>query len=247
MQADFSVELGRDDPALELPWESDDPGVRYFDLKNDPELVRQIPEAIQHPELGQFLARINAVGSPLATAKCDAWSSMEVAPEEEIFGDRKFVSYIDLVFVSETDLCSFEKHEAFASDLCRLLSRAPEIPAAVELVIRHCHCHGEKLVDNQEAGRKDLRSRLREEDHRMTGLEAVGCTAEKEGREVKYLPGQEIECRKPQLADTGGSAIGFCLTAYVTGFGDGVHDPIRQWTIGLGLLQHAVVQLIRNA
>ena len=34
MHADFSVELGRDDPALELPWSSDDPEVRYYDLKN---------------------------------------------------------------------------------------------------------------------------------------------------------------------------------------------------------------------
>ena len=33
MQADFSVELGRDAPALEIPWRSDDPHIRYFDLK----------------------------------------------------------------------------------------------------------------------------------------------------------------------------------------------------------------------
>jgi len=102
------VELGSDDPALELPWSSSDPHVRYYDLKNHPELVKQIPEVVAHPELGSFLSRINAAGFPLATAKCDVWSSEEVAPEEEIFGDRKFVSYIDVVFINETDRCSFE-------------------------------------------------------------------------------------------------------------------------------------------
>jgi len=142
MHADFSVELGRDDAALELPWSSTDPAVRYHDLKTHPELLQQIPEAMAYPELGAFLARINAAGFPLATAKCDAWQSRGVTPEEEIFGDRKFVSYIDLVFEGAAERCSFEKHEAFAKDLCRLLSQAPEIPAAVEVVIRRCYYHG---------------------------------------------------------------------------------------------------------
>ena len=77
MQADFTVELGSDDPALELPWTSPDPHVRYYDLKVHPELVQQIPEVVAHPELGSFLSRINAHGFPLATAKCDVWSSDE--------------------------------------------------------------------------------------------------------------------------------------------------------------------------
>jgi hypothetical protein len=199
MHADFSVELGRDDPALELPWNSGDPHVRYYDLKNRSELVDQVPEAIAHPELGSFLARINAAGFPLATAKCDAWSSSEVAPEEEIFGDRKFVSYIDLVFVSDEDRCSLEKHEVFAKELCRLLSHSPEIAATAEFVIRHCHYH-------QDA------------------------------------PLGERELREDALA----SVTGFCLTAYVSGFGDNENNPVYRWTIALNLLKHALVQLTRN-
>ncbi len=146
MHADFSVELGRDDAALEVPWSSSDPAVLYYDLKTHPELLQRIPEALAYPELGAFLARINAAGFPLVTAKCDAWASREVAPEEEIFGDRKFVSYVDLMFESEAARCSFEKHEAFAKDLCRLLSQTPEIPAAVEVVIRRCYYHGEGVL-----------------------------------------------------------------------------------------------------
>jgi hypothetical protein len=176
MQADFSLELGRDQPALELPWSSDDPQVRYYDLRNHPELVCQIPEAIAHPELGRFLARINAEGSPLATAKCDAWSSQEVAPEEEIFGDRKFVSYIDLVFVNGTDRCSLEKHELFAQELCRLLSQAPEIPATVELIIRNCYYHQEELVDEDEASQKETRSGISVADRAMNPCESSAVT-----------------------------------------------------------------------
>jgi hypothetical protein len=142
MHADFSVELGRDDAALELPWSSTDPAVRFYDVKNHPELLQQIPEAMAFPELAAFLARINAAGFPLATAKCDAWRSREVAKEEEIYGDRKVVSYVDLVFEGKAERCSFETHEAFAKDLCRLLGQAPEIPAAMEVVIRRCYYHG---------------------------------------------------------------------------------------------------------
>jgi hypothetical protein len=133
------------------------------------------------------------------------WSSEDVAPEEEIFGDRKFVSYIDLVFINETDRCSFEKHEAFAKDLCQLLVHAPEIAASVELAIRRCYYHQENLACENEIEQSDG-------------------------------PLQ-------QSGNRGTAALGFCVTAYVTGFGDSDHDPVLRWTIGLSLLQYALVQL----
>jgi hypothetical protein len=220
MQADFSIELGGGAPALEIPWNSNDPNVRYYDVKNHPELVQQIPEAVAYPELGSFLSRINAPGFPLASAKCDVWLSSEVAPEEEIFGDRKFVSYVDLVFVDEADRCSLEKHEAFAQELCRLLGHAPEIAATVELVIRHSYCHQENIARQREiVGFQD--KQLQSEDR--SALE-----------------------NNPLRKDPTDSATGFCITAYVTGFGDAEHEPGRLWTIGLNLLQHAMVQLNRN-
>ncbi|HMC30947.1 MAG TPA: hypothetical protein VKL99_08930 [Candidatus Angelobacter sp.] len=154
MLADYSVELGRDDPALELPWGSDDPALRYHDLKKHPELLREIPEAAAHPELGAFLARINAPDFPLATAKCDAWPSREILPEEEIFfsaiegTECKFASYIDLVFSGEAARLSLEKHEALAQDLCRLLKHAPEIAASMEFIIRRCYYHQEAAADS---------------------------------------------------------------------------------------------------
>jgi len=334
--------LGVDASALEIPWCSDDPHVRYFDLKIHPELVLQIPEAVAYPELSTFLSRINAPGFPLATAKCDAWSSNEVTPEEEIFGDRKFVSYIDLVFLDQEDRCSFEKHEAFAQELCRLLSHAPEIAAAVELVIRHCYYHQAEFVPEQnskpidqeslatmratetsprnrdttndnlradiaihdelertkehdEQGNAKNRDEQRDLQARHKPAEVMDCVAPYSpaaevhahaadphgvsrvtGRERAALSDrQQSSSRESERADlakhadllrmpqseesanvppepkpeTDGptdSVTGFCITAYVTGFGDDEYDPVRRWAIALHLLQNAIVQLNRN-
>ena len=142
MQADYSVELGREDSALELPWQSEDGASRYYDLKRHPDLVLQIPEAARSPQLSAFLSRVNAPEFPLQSAKCDAWYSQEISAEEEIFGETgKFVSYVDLVFTGNETRLSLEGHEALAKNLCMLLKRAPEMSASVELVIRRCFYH----------------------------------------------------------------------------------------------------------
>jgi hypothetical protein len=254
MHADFSVELGRDDAALEMPWTSPEPTVRYYDLKSHPELVRQIPEAVTHPELAAFLTRINAAGFPLATAKCDAWASREVAPEEEIFGDRKFVSYVDLVFEDASKRCSFEKHEAFAKDLCGLLGQAPEIPAAVEVVIRRCYYQGEGSLpeDASQAGAGDqdaLEVEFEAEDRARAGEAATEgerseADIEKAG-EAKRLD-ERVADERTRLSGPRESVSGFCFTAYVTGFGDSDHEPRLRWQIALALLQNALVQLARD-
>lgn len=164
MHADYSVELGREDPALELPWSSGDGATRYYDVKQHPDLVLQIPEAVSSPELCAFLTRINAAGFPLQTAKCDLWYSEEVLPEEEIFdAPGKFVSYIDLVFAANAASSSegpgaiarrfnLEDHEALAKNLCKLLKRAPEIAATVELVIRRCYFRQEGNPEKSDDG-----------------------------------------------------------------------------------------------
>ena len=216
MQADFSVELGRDDAALELPWSSDGPSVRYYDLKANPELIAQIPEAAAYPPLAAFLGRINAPEFPLATAKCDAWFSNDIFPEEEIFrADRKFVSYIDLVFVDEDVRQSFEKHEAFAKELCRLLSHAPDLTATVELVIRRCYFHDSHCEMNPAE------------------------VAANSGNAVNSF---DTSTAPHALNAPNASTNGFNLTVYISGFGNGDREPVRQWEIALVLLQHAMVQ-----
>ena len=140
MEADFAVELGAEDETLEFPWAAEEDGGCYCDLKRHPELLEQVKEARRVPELGEFLASINAQTSILETAKCDAWASAEISVEEEIFGAScKFGSYVDLLFSAEELRFSFPAHEQLAQRLTQLLKRVPEIPAAAEFLIRRCY------------------------------------------------------------------------------------------------------------
>ncbi len=142
MQADYSIELGADDEVLELPWSAHDQGLKYFDLKRHPELLQDVEEARRVPELGAFLAAINSPQSILETAKCDVWTSSDINPEEEIFAAPvKYGSYIDLFFSKEPRRFSLPHHENLAQRVTDLLARAPEIPAAVEFLIRRCYYH----------------------------------------------------------------------------------------------------------
>lgn len=141
MQADFGVELGRDDETLEMPWAAED-GPRYCDLKRHPELLREVEEAQRFQELGEFLAAVNSAANAVETAKCDAWTSTEINPEEEIFGAPcKFGSYVDILFCNECVRSSFPEYELWAKRLTELLKKAPEIPAAAEFLIRRCYYH----------------------------------------------------------------------------------------------------------
>jgi hypothetical protein len=138
MDADFAVELGPDDEALEFPWSDPEGRLRYYDLKRHPELLGNIEEARQFPELGAFLGVINSAPK-LESAKCDAWFTTDQQPEDEIFGATgKFGSYVDLVFSGDRRY-SFPSHEKFAQQLTQLLKCVPEIPAMAEIIIRRCY------------------------------------------------------------------------------------------------------------
>lgn len=144
MQVDFAVELGRDDETLEFPWQDPAGASHYFDLKRNPELLSDISEAARYPELGEFLHGVNSRSSILETAKCDAWSTTQINPEEEIFGAPwKFGSYVDLVFTDSAARLSFESHDNLVRELARLLNKLPEIPASGEFLIRRCYYHAE--------------------------------------------------------------------------------------------------------
>jgi hypothetical protein len=140
VEADYSIELGPDDATLDFPWAAPQPGPTFFDLKENAAAVAQIPEAAQWPELAEFLLAINVHSSQLLSAKCDAWFTTEITPEDEIFGmGGKFGGYVDLVFVDEGKRSSFADHEGFAKLVVDLLKRAPHIPCSVELLVRRCY------------------------------------------------------------------------------------------------------------
>ena len=140
MQVDFAIELGADDETLEFPWVAAEAGPRYYDLKRHPELLLSIAEASRFSELAEFLSAVNSPTSLFETAKCDAWSSTEMKPEEDIFGATcKFGSYVDLVLSSRDPRVLFSEHEQLLIRPTELLKRVPEIPAAAEFLVRRCY------------------------------------------------------------------------------------------------------------
>ena len=147
MDADWSIELGADDPTLAVPWESPDGVLRYHDLRQSPDLLLYIDEASQFSELGEFLVSVNSKNSRLQSAKCDAWSSSELSEAEEIYGaPLKFCSYVDLFFAEPSRRSDRLQHEEFAKRLTALLQRAPQISAAAEFIVRRAHFAGSDVV-----------------------------------------------------------------------------------------------------
>jgi hypothetical protein len=139
MDADFSVELGDEDPVLDFPWTDSSGKLAYFDLKRHPELLAQVEEAKDLPELFDFLRSVNSARSVVESAKCDVWATTELTPEEEIFGaSHKFASYVDLILSHTDRRQSFPDHERFAKRLAELLRRAPEISSSAEVCVRRC-------------------------------------------------------------------------------------------------------------
>jgi hypothetical protein len=159
MDADFSIELGRDDSVLDFPWKDPSGKFAYRDLKRRPELMACIEEAEKFTELGEFLRVLNSARSMMETAKCDAWVTTKLSAEEEIYdASHKFASYVDAIFsnmdgsniderLSSVDGSSLRQslslHEQFARKLVELLRRAPEISSAVEVCVRRCY-YGEE-------------------------------------------------------------------------------------------------------
>ncbi len=140
MDADFSIELGREDPVLDFPWKDPAGKLAYVDLKRRPELMAWMDEAKEFPELGDFLRALNSARSMVETAKCDAWATTALSAEEEVYdASTKFASYVDVVFSNIDRRLSLSAHEQFARKLVELLRRAPETPAAAEVCVRRCY------------------------------------------------------------------------------------------------------------
>jgi hypothetical protein len=140
MDADYSIELGREDPVLDFPWTDPAGNLAYVDLKRHPELIDSLDEVKRFPELGDFLRVLNSPESIVETAKCDAWATTELSPEEEIYdASHKFVSYVDVVFDDVEQRSSLAAHEQFARELVESLQRGPEDLSAAEVCIRRCY------------------------------------------------------------------------------------------------------------
>jgi len=148
MDADWSVELGADDPALEIPWSSPDGSQRYIDLSQDLEALAEIPEAMQYPQLSGFLVLINGRSSPWLSAKCHVWLDDELGEAEQIYDAKlKMCSYIDLIRRDESERFSFEQHEQWVKLATWRLHRQPKQSMACELTVRRCWYHAGSRAD----------------------------------------------------------------------------------------------------
>lgn len=149
VDADWSVELGADDPVLEFPWSSPDESPGYVDLLSHPHELAKIPEATLYPELAEFLLALNAPSSPWLTAKCDVWFDEELSQAEDIYDARlKTCSYVDLIFRAETSRFSFERHEQGVKSLARQSSDQDDQPIACESIVRRCWYHTNSSADD---------------------------------------------------------------------------------------------------
>jgi hypothetical protein len=144
MDADWSVQLAADDDALEFPWSSPDGPQRYIDLLRHPEQLREIPEAVQFPELGDFLLALNSPPSPWLSAKCDVWIDHDLDEAEAIYNAKlKLGSYVDLIFRADDARFSFDRHEHWVKLAARELSSDDDLPLACEFIVRRCWYHPE--------------------------------------------------------------------------------------------------------
>jgi len=158
MVADWSVECSADDPVLVVPWSVEgsisDAASRsagatkdFVDLRENPYDLDQIPEAEQYPPMMQALRALNALRSPVFTAKCDAWPLVEeelsdLRLELDIRADALegatagFSSYVDLVWRDRTIFASFHQCEQILHRLARLAAAIDQPGAMLYCVLR---------------------------------------------------------------------------------------------------------------
>jgi hypothetical protein len=149
MEADWSVELMADDPVIVVPWASksdDTQKCEFVDLRLGEDVVDELEEARQVPELRAALLLLNSTASPLWTAKCDTWKSdsptdpyeMDAAPADTSFS---FGSYIDLLARDNALQVSFDRQEQWVRALTETLRAVPARAARVEFVLRPAQIH----------------------------------------------------------------------------------------------------------
>ncbi len=139
MDAEFSVELGPDDPTLAVPWQCPDGTIAYVDLRLAPEAIDGLAEVRAFPELADFLRALNAPHSPYQTAKCDAWFDSLMDVEDEPYDSvMKCASYVD-VFLANDVLAPFLEQEKRGREIVKQVHAAEDLPARMELVVRRAY------------------------------------------------------------------------------------------------------------
>jgi hypothetical protein len=146
MRVEIVQELDAGDDTLEVPWASPvQPGLRYLDLKAHPEETERLEECRKYPPLADFLRRVNSVTSPFRSAKCDVWTTTDLAEDERVDFKLpvKVGSYVDLLF-DRPDLNSkLEPHVQLGAKLSEVLGPL-RVQAQMEIYVRRCLFHPEE-------------------------------------------------------------------------------------------------------
>lgn len=144
MRIELSQELDFDDPRLEVPWTNPaNPEHGYVNLKEFPEEVGRLEECLKYPGLGRLLREINAPGSALQSAKCDAWTTHELSADERLDFNlpNKMGSYVDVVFDPPEINLELSHHLGLGERVAQIL-RSLRVQAQGEIVIRRCRLEG---------------------------------------------------------------------------------------------------------
>ncbi len=143
MRVEIFQELDTDDASLEIPWSSPtDPAVRYIDLKAFPEAIELLPECNRYPVLIPLLRLANAPESIFRTAKCDVWSTDDLAEDERVDFQLpwKVGSYVDLVFDCQELASKLEACLGLGEQIAGFF-RPLRGQAQLEVALRRCLFH----------------------------------------------------------------------------------------------------------
>jgi hypothetical protein len=137
MEADWEFEIGVDAPVIDTCW----PGL--IDLRQHPERICELAEAVQSPPLAEALIKLNSSASPVGTSKCDLWPILDPAEFDADEMDaaqqaalQAVACYIDLLFHGEAQWSAPDQAEAACKRLVAQLRAIPLRGCRVDLVIR---------------------------------------------------------------------------------------------------------------
>lgn len=151
MEADWEVEIGGDGPVIEACWAG------FIDLRKAPERAAELDEVKSFSPLGQALIALNAPGSAVWSAKCDAWLQLEEgawdADELDAAHDEALCAaacYIDLLASDPAKALD----EAHARAIVRQLRSQTLTCCRVDLIVRRAWM-GATLPDSASAQTSD--------------------------------------------------------------------------------------------
>ena len=130
MHSDWTVACAAEDPEIVIPWAGKDTSLRFVDLRQSPQSIRDIPEAAKYPCIAAALRRWNQPDAPLFTAKCDVWSYPAKLFDAEDLAEFAFArgSYIDLISADDAAFASFSACEEQLRAWTEI-ARSIELPA----------------------------------------------------------------------------------------------------------------------